>query len=72
MFYANLAQRHPPTHILTGAVVRLNQYVSPHHLRIAYSQVGQREKGQPAKFWAQKSDYVRRAFQIKSEKRKSI
>ena len=32
-------RRHPPTHILTGAVVRLNQYVSPHHPRIAYSQI---------------------------------
>ena len=36
-------RHHPPTHILTGAVVRLNQYVSPHHPRIAYSQVCQRE-----------------------------
>ena len=33
-------RRHPPTHILTGAVVRLNQYVSPHRPRIAYSQRG--------------------------------
>ena len=33
-------RRHPPTHILTGAVVRLNQYVSPHRPRIAYSQKG--------------------------------
>ena len=32
-------RHHPPTHILTGAVVRLNQYVSPHHPRIAYSQI---------------------------------
>ena len=29
-----------PGHILTGAVVRLNQYVSPHRPRIAYSQRG--------------------------------
>ena len=29
-----------PGHILTGAVVRLNQYVSPHRPRIAYSQKG--------------------------------
>ena len=38
-------RHHPPTHILTGAVVRLNQYVSPHHPRIAYSQLAQLRYG---------------------------
>ena len=42
-------RHHPPTHILTGAVVRLNQYVSPHHPRIAYSQLAQLRYG-AAKF----------------------
>ena len=50
-------RHHPPAHILTGAVVRLNQYVSPHHPRIAYSQVGQGGDLQNSWYWAQKRDY---------------